>query len=97
MRPRGAARAKGAAAEVGGTAADGIGQSQRRRVRKIVPDRRAATADARVFGAEEIVFVYWIIRRSLSSGGHSADPLAGDDSRHCGPHLPDPLLFIRAR
>ena len=23
---------------------------------------------------------YWIARRSLSSGGHSADPLAGDDS-----------------
>jgi hypothetical protein len=22
---------------------------------------------------------YWIGRRSLSSGGHSADPLAGDD------------------
>jgi hypothetical protein len=22
---------------------------------------------------------YWIARRSLSSGGHSADPLAGDD------------------
>ena len=25
---------------------------------------------------------YWIARRSLSSGGHSADPLAGDDD--CG-------------
>jgi len=24
---------------------------------------------------------YWIARRSLSSGGHSADPLAGDDGR----------------
>jgi len=24
--------------------------------------------------------VYWITRRSLSSGGHSADPLAGDDT-----------------
>ena len=23
---------------------------------------------------------YWIIRRSLSSGGHSADPLADDDT-----------------
>jgi hypothetical protein len=23
--------------------------------------------------------VYWIIRRSLSSGGHSADPVADDD------------------
>jgi hypothetical protein len=23
---------------------------------------------------------YWIARRSLSSGGHSADPLAGDDA-----------------
>jgi len=24
---------------------------------------------------------FWIARRSLSSGGHSADPLAGDDGR----------------
>jgi hypothetical protein len=23
---------------------------------------------------------YWIVRRSLSSGGHSADPLADDDN-----------------
>jgi len=23
---------------------------------------------------------YWIVRRSLSSGGHSADPLADDDT-----------------
>jgi len=23
---------------------------------------------------------YWIVRRSLSSGGHSADPVAGDDT-----------------
>ena len=27
---------------------------------------------------------YWIARRSLSSGGHSADPLAGDDDWECG-------------
>src|SRR5882757_10655484 len=27
---------------------------------------------------------YWITRRSLSSGGHSADPLAGDDRTACG-------------
>ena len=29
---------------------------------------------------------YWIIRRSLSSGGHSADPLADDDGgvQGCG-------------
>jgi hypothetical protein len=27
---------------------------------------------------------YWIARRSLSSGGHSADPLAGDDGWGCG-------------
>ena len=23
---------------------------------------------------------YWVTRRSLSSGGHSADPVAGDDN-----------------
>jgi hypothetical protein len=27
---------------------------------------------------------YWIARRSLSSGGHSADPLADDDSGEVG-------------
>src|SRR5882757_709467 len=27
---------------------------------------------------------YWIARRSLSSGGHSADPLAGDDGEGSG-------------
>jgi len=27
------------------------------------------------------VTAYWIIRRSLSSGGHSADPVADDDGR----------------
>jgi hypothetical protein len=25
------------------------------------------------------VLPHWVARRSLSSGGHSADPLAGDD------------------
>src|SRR6266702_7576403 len=30
---------------------------------------------------------YWITRRSLSSGGHSADPLAGDDGRKGGLEL----------
>ena len=25
---------------------------------------------------------YWVTRRSLSSGGHSADPVAGDDTRY---------------
>jgi len=32
-----------------------------------------------ITGASE----YWIARRSLSSGGHSADPLAGDDGWAC--------------
>ena len=54
MRTRGAARAKGTAAAMGGTAADGIRQPQRRRVRKVLPDRRAAAADARVFGPETV-------------------------------------------
>ena len=34
MRPRSAARAEGAAAPMGGTAADGVGQFERRRIRK---------------------------------------------------------------
>jgi len=45
---------------------------------------------------------YWITRRSLSSGGHSADPLAGDDDQDqpfCGQlhhHLPAPSFLIAA-
>src|SRR5260370_26607954 len=30
---------------------------------------------------------YWVTRRSLSSGGHSADPVAGDDNWMCVRHL----------
>jgi hypothetical protein len=33
----------------------------------------------RLFRFVTDVSEYWIARRSLSSGGHSADPLAGDD------------------
>ena len=54
MRPRSAARAEGADAAMGGTAADGVGQFECRRVRKILPDRRAATADAGVSRPQEI-------------------------------------------
>ena len=54
MRPRSAARAEGADAAMGGIAADGVGQFECRRVRKILPHRRAATADAGVSRPQEI-------------------------------------------
>jgi hypothetical protein len=34
---------------------------------------------SQLFGSIAYALGYWIARRSLSSGGHSADPLAGDD------------------
>jgi hypothetical protein len=33
---------------------------------------------------------YWVARLSLSSGGHSADPLAGDDGYFVEPSLCPP-------
>src|SRR6185312_8369999 len=54
MRARSAARAKVAAATMGGTAADRIRQLKRRRVRKVLPDWRAAAADAGVSRPQEI-------------------------------------------
>ena len=44
--PEALARAKGPAAAMGGTAAEGIRRSHDRRIRAILPDRRAAAADA---------------------------------------------------
>jgi hypothetical protein len=52
-----------------------------------------------ITGASE----YWIARRSLSSGGHSADPLAGDDGWACGGAfafnelLPAPVIASAAK
>ena len=44
---------------------------------------------------------YWIIRRSLSSGAHSRDPFADDDSgergRRPSPSLLQILLHLRAQ
>ena len=54
MRPGSLARAKGPAPAMGGAAADGIRRSEHRRVRQIVPDRRAATADAGVYRPQAV-------------------------------------------
>ena len=54
MRTRSVAFAEGVAAAMGRTAADGIRQSERRRVRPIVSDRRAAAADAGISRPEAI-------------------------------------------
>jgi hypothetical protein len=36
----------------------------------------------RFLDSSSVSLEYWIARRSLSSGGRSADPLAGDDEGH---------------
>src|SRR6266702_1064399 len=41
--------------------------------------RRRVSSTPRPHGSITNVSEYWIARWSLSSGGHSADPLAGDD------------------
>src|SRR5712664_535261 len=54
MRPGSTARAKSPAAAMGGTAAEAIRRSQHRRIRAIVPDRRAAAADAGLCQSEAV-------------------------------------------
>src|SRR3989442_6455923 len=54
MRARGVAFAEGAVAAVGRAAAQGIRQSERRRVRAILPDGRAAADDAGLSRPEAI-------------------------------------------
>jgi hypothetical protein len=38
---------------------------------------------------------YWIARRSLSSGGRSADPVAGDDRDVAGTRVTPPPVIAR--
>jgi hypothetical protein len=42
---------------------------------------KRVSSTPRLLGCYRWRLEYWIARRSLSSGGHSADPLAGDDSQ----------------
>jgi enoyl-CoA hydratase/carnithine racemase len=72
MQSGSAARAESPAQAMGRTAAEGIRQSQRRRVRTILPDRRAAAADAGFYGQEAVG-----TRRVTNS-----PPLFGKRSRH---------------
>src|SRR4051812_45763760 len=58
-------------------------------IRSSSPRRRGSVR--RGFSALSAPLEYWIVRRSLSSGGHSADPVADDDinasaSLHGDPH-----------
>src|SRR3981189_751433 len=50
------------------------------------PRRRASSTPRRSRETTDAM-EYWITRRSLSSGGHSADPLAGEDGRKGGLEL----------
>ena len=91
MRSGSAARAKDPAPAMGGAAAEGIRQSQHRRVRAIVPDRRAAAADAGIYRPEAIA----MSRHKASSAswlGHSRPRTAGLRSP-CPGH---PRLFLSA-
>jgi hypothetical protein len=46
----------------------------------VIPRESGVTNTLRPPGSIADVSEYWIARRSLSSGGHSADPLAGDNN-----------------
>ncbi len=64
--------------------------------------RKRSIQYSRAFAFFTSAAAYWITRRSLSSGGHSADPLAGDDDQDqpfCGQlhhHLRAPSFLIAA-
>jgi hypothetical protein len=45
-----------------------------------MPREGGASSIRRPFGSNSTALEYWIVRRSLSSGGHSAEPVADDDS-----------------
>ena len=47
--------------------------------RAVVTPAKAGIQDAAAVVVDGAAGVYWIIRWSLSSGGHSADPVADDD------------------
>jgi hypothetical protein len=49
--------------------------------KKLSSPARAGDPVRRGFSVRSLTSLeYWIVRRSLSSGGHSADPVADDDS-----------------
>jgi hypothetical protein len=45
----------------------------------VIPRESGGIQSTQAFAIIREAAEYWIARRSLSSGGHSADPLAGDD------------------
>jgi hypothetical protein len=47
--------------------------------RAVIPRACGVSSTLRPLDSITDASEYWIARRSLSSGGHSADPLAGDD------------------
>src|SRR5882672_6016861 len=52
--------------------------------RAVIPRACGVSSTLRPLDSITDVSEYWVARRSLSSGGHSADPLAGDDDWECG-------------
>jgi len=45
----------------------------------VIPRANGVSSTLRLFDSITDASEYWVARWSLSSGGHSADPLAGDD------------------
>jgi hypothetical protein len=73
--------------------------------RAVIPRACGVSSTLQPLDSITDVSEYWVARRSLSSGGHSADPLAGDDDWECGAfvamkhtfatsprHAPEPLI-----
>jgi len=47
----------------------------------VIPRESGVSSTLRLIDSIETALEYWIIRRSLSSGAHSRDPVADDDGR----------------
>jgi len=54
-------------------------QCLKQRPGTVIPRAGGVSSTPRRLLSMAVAGVYWIIRRSLSSGGHSADPVADDD------------------
>jgi hypothetical protein len=47
----------------------------------VIPRESGVSSTLRLIDSIKTALEYWIIRRSLSSGAHSRDPVADDDGR----------------
>src|SRR5258705_8016460 len=95
MRAGSVAHAKGAAAAMGGIAVNRIRQPQRRRVRKVLPVRRAAADDAGLSRPKAMIWETHETRPSTISAVHRR---VGTQNRENNPMQsrigPDPAALV---